>query len=85
MAQPLFDLFHRYAVCQQKRGARVAKIVEPNVPHIISSEQLPKGRGYIVGFYEVADHIDTDIAQILLVVGASAQLSVFLLLFLSLQ
>ena len=59
--------------------------MKPNVPHIVLGKQLSKGRGNIVGFDEVADHIDTDIPQVLLVVGPPAQLAVFFLLFLGLQ
>ena len=63
----------------------MAKIVEANVPQVILSEQFPKGRGHIVGFNEIADHIDTDISQIFFVVGTPAQLAIFFLLLLSLQ
>ena len=63
----------------------MAKIMETNVPQIVLGKQLPKGRGYIVGFNEIADHIDTDISQIFFVVGSPAQLAIFLLLFLGLQ
>ena len=51
----------------------------------LPSQQLPKGRGHIVGFNEIANHIGTDISQIFFVVGAPAQLAIFFLLFLGLQ
>ena len=49
------------------------------------ASNFPKGRGHIVGFNEIANHIDTDISQIFFVVGAPAQLAIFFLLFLGLQ
>lgn len=63
----------------------MAKIVDTNVPQIVLGERLPKGRGHIVGFNEIADHIDTNISQIFFVVGTPAQPVIFFLLFLGLQ
>ncbi|HJG87138.1 hypothetical protein [Pseudoflavonifractor capillosus] len=63
----------------------MAKIVDTNVPQIVLDERLPKGRGHIVGFNEIADRIDTNISQIFFVVGTPAQPVIFFLLFLGLQ
>ena len=63
----------------------MAKIVDTNVPQIDLDERLPKGRGNIVGFNEIADRIDTNISQIFFVVGTPAQPCIFILLFLGLQ
>ena len=82
MTQPFLDLLHGYALLQQQAGARVAQIVESNLPQTVVGQQLSKSVGHRVGQDEIAHLVHKQVAFVLLVVAVTAQLFVVgLLLF----
>ena len=59
MTKPFLNLLHRYTVCQEKRSAAMAKVVEPDLTHPAGFEQLREALRYIVRLDQIADLIDT--------------------------
>ena len=60
----------------------MSEVVIPDVSHAVCLEQIGKCSCYIMRLNQIANLIDTDMINIVLDVAASAQATVFLLLFL---
>ena len=55
MSEPFLDLLHGHALCEEHRGAGVAKIVEADLLQIMLLQQLPEVSGDEVGIVQLAE------------------------------
>lgn len=86
MSKPFLDLLHWHALCEEHRGAGVAKVVESDLLQIMLLQQLPEVSGDEVGIVELAECIHADVVGVLLRVRRAHHLfHLFLLLAMTYQ
>ena len=66
MSEPFLDLLHWHALCEEHRGAGVAKIVEADLLQVMLLQQLSKASGNEVGIVQLAKSIHADVVGVFL-------------------
>ena len=66
MSEPFLDLLHGHALCEEHRGAGVAKIVEADLLQVMLFQKLPEVSGDKVGIVQLAECIHADVVGVFL-------------------
>ena len=66
MSEPFLDLLHWHALCEEHRGAGVAKIVETDLLQIILLQKLSEVLRDKIGIVELAECVHADVVGVFL-------------------